>query len=256
MKALQRWLLYNVVEKWPVHDAAFGYRTGRSIRDNASSHSTSSYLLRMDLKNFFPSIRARDISAFLGERPPGTEDWDERDYTLFKNITCRYEALTIGSPTSPALSNAICFQLDSRISGLATETSVTYTRYADDLFFSTDVPNVLVQLPERIASILRNLECPLDLTINSVKTRHSSKSGRRQVTGLVLTSDGRVSLGRQRRRFIRRQIHRIDDLSECERLHLAGLIAFAIDIEPDLLNALILKYGMNRVLRAQQKDIG
>ena len=68
---------------------------------------------------------------------------------------------------------------------------VKYTRYADDLFFSTREPNVLKQIEKEVNSIVSNLSVPAKLTVNSKKTRHSSKKGARHVTGIVLGSDGR-----------------------------------------------------------------
>ncbi len=252
LKAIQRWLLYNFIVDWPVHDAVYGYRRGRSIRDNAQCHADSAYLLRMDITEFFPSITKDDIMAFLQECPPRTESWEHQDKELFQAITCRHGSLTIGAPTSPALSNALCYHLDSQVAGLSTELGVTFTRYADDLFFSSSEPHILRTVPERIALILNGIPYPRDLKINNKKTRHSSKKGRRQVTGLVLTSDGSVSLGRQRKRFVRGQVHKIDELSDTDREHLSGLLAFATDIEPDFLNALVLKYGTAKVSRAKR----
>jgi RNA-directed DNA polymerase len=129
---------------------------------------------------------------------------------------------------------------------------ITYTRWADDLFFSTIYPDILKDYPEKTESILKALAFPSSLELNRSKIRHSSKKGRRQVTGLVITSDKRVAIGRHRKRFIRRQLHRFAALTEPEREELAGLLAFAIDIEPDFLNALIIKYGRDLLQRARQ----
>ena len=153
----------------------------------------------------------------------------------------------MGAPTSPALSNAICFELDAQLTALAEELNATYTRYADDLFFSTNHRDVLGQVEARVSDILGALECPAGLRLREDKTRHSSRKGRRRVTGLILGSDGHVHLGRSRKRFIRRQIHRWDDLTPLERRQLAGLIAFAISIDADFANALILKYGREAI---------
>ena len=122
-------------------------------------------------------------------------NWGVEDRTLFAQIVCRFGRLTIGAPTSPALSNALCFALDSQLAALSLELGVTYTRYADDLFFSTTQRDVLGHLQGATAEILRALDCPAGLQLHEDKTRHSSKRGRRQVTGLVLGSDGQIHLG-------------------------------------------------------------
>jgi RNA-directed DNA polymerase len=250
LKAIQRWLLHNLIERWRVHDAAFAYRMGYSIAGHAACHASSNYLLRLDLVDFFPSITADDVTKYVSRLPSGTEDWGTSDLDLFISLVCRYKRLSIGAPTSPALSNALCFDLDMKLAQLADRSDVTYTRYADDLFFSSHKPNVLGQFPGLVKGVLADIEFPSNLRLNEDKTRHSSRKRRRQVTGIVLTSDKRASLGRARKRFIRHQIHRFDTLTSDERETLMGLIAFAMSIEPDLIDQLILKYGSDRVIAA------
>jgi RNA-directed DNA polymerase len=243
LKAIQRWLLGNIIATWPVHDAAYAYRLGKNIRHHAHRHVASRYLLRMDILEFFPSITADDLRVFLDSDHATHRDWGESDRELFIQLVCRFEELAIGAPSSPGLSNAVCFDLDVRLTALAQEVGATYTRYADDLFFSTNEPNILRAVPGRVTTIFGDLACPSELELRNDKTRHSSKRGRRQVTGLVLSSDGTVSVGRSRKRFIRHQIHRLATLDQSEREQLAGLIAFAVSIEPDFMNALVMKYG-------------
>jgi RNA-directed DNA polymerase len=251
LKALQRWLLRNIVSKWPVHPAAFAYRKGIGIKGNASMHVKSRYLLRMDFEDFFPSITAKDIDFYLKSKPPETQDWKAEDRRLFMQLVCRKECLTIGAPTSPALSNALCHELDCRLSAKSEAEGVVYTRYADDLFFSTTRRDSLASFPQTVTAEVSAIKCPGNLKVNPRKTRHASKKGRRQVTGLVLSSDGRIALGRSRKRYIRRQVHRLDQLTTKERSNLAGLIAHAMSIEPDIINSLILKFGPDRVEKAR-----
>ena len=178
LKALQRWLLSNVIEGWPTHKAAMAYCKGKSIWDNAVLHQTSKYLLRLDLSDFFPSISAEDIHKYLESL---SSEWPRDDQHLFCQLVCREDRLTIGAPSSPALSNVLCFDLDTRLDSLAHTNAVTYTRYADDLFFSASKPNVLSTFPPEVKKILERLEMPANLRLNSRKTRHSSKKGRRLV---------------------------------------------------------------------------
>lgn len=252
LKALQRWLLKRLIGEWPVHACAIAYRKGYSIRDNADPHRTSRFLLRVDIQDFFPSITREDIHQFLWmTRPHGTEGWDDQDRDLFLHIVCRRERLTIGAPSSPALSNAVCLALDTRLAAVAADANVRYTRYADDLYFSTLRPEVLGLLADRVQEVVESIPVPGGLRINHAKTWHSSKKGRRVVTGLILGSDGRISLGRSRKRLIRSQVYRYAESSPEGRAGLAGLLAFAKSIEPDFINALVLKYGVDRVRAAQ-----
>ena len=251
LKALQRWLLFNVIEQWPVHEAATAYRRGFGIKDNAARHVESRYLLRMDLSDFFPSLTSSDIRNYIALNRATLSDWDTLDTDFLVRIVCRYDTLTIGSPTSPALSNALCFNLDAQLEVLANQEQLTYTRYADDLFFSTTHPNVLWGFPDKVEETIQALKLPSGLRINHSKTRHSSKRGRRRVTGITLGSDGTISVGRSIKRFIRRQVYRYNILSREEKAELAGLIAFAQDIDRDIINSLILKYGLELIEKAR-----
>jgi len=257
LKALQRWLLTNVLEQLPLHGAAMAYRHGVSILDNAKRHAASRYLLRMDLKNFFPSINVADIGRYIAERSHLFKTWSTQDIDLFCNLVCRNGALTIGAPTSPALSNAICFDMDVALDTLSSHAGVTYSRYADDLFFSTIAKDVLGDFQDHVASAVTSLKYPANLNINAAKTRHSSKRGARRVTGIVLGSDGKPYLGRTLKRRIRALIFKFDTLDDAAKSTLAGLIAYAIGLDPAFLNRLVLKYGLPRVREARaQAGVG
>jgi RNA-directed DNA polymerase len=252
LKALQRWLLTNVIERLPIHDAAMGYRIGRSTIDNARRHIGSNYLLRLDFSNFFESIRSTDLRAYIADRAHLFPGWLSSDIEFFCSIVCRNATLTIGAPTSPALSNVVCFDLDQAIQNYCQVRDIGYTRYADDLFFSTRTPNVLNNLEGEVSRICRDLRFPVSLRLNPSKVRHSSKRGARRVTGVVLGSDGRAYVGRRLKRKIRAQIHHLERLSPTERSSLAGLIAYVIGNDPGFMNSLINKYGLERVREARQ----
>ena len=253
LKALQRFLSRNIFKTLRVHGAATAYERGSTISHNAEVHAGSRFLLRMDFSNFFPSIRAEDVRAFLDQhRGQLGDDWSDSDTQTATNLCCRFGALTIGAVTSPFLSNRICLALDERIHGECQQTGVTYSRYADDLFFSTRRPGVLSEIESRVHRIVDEIGCPGALAINRKKTRHLSKKRKRVVTGLVLTSDGRVSIGRPLKRRIRGAIHRLDSLSEEESGWLRGIVAHTYGVEPEFVSRLYVKFGsetLDRVLR-------
>lgn len=247
LKAFQRWLLRNVIAGLPVHPAAAAYRRNQSIFDNAAKHASSRYLLRMDFLNFFHSITSADIGRFIAERPRLFSGWTSRDIDVFSQLVCRAGALTIGAPTSPAISNALCFDLDSELERLSGHFDVTYTRYADDLFFSASQPGILREVEDSVADLVKSLSLPANLILNTRKTRHSSKRGARRVTGIVLGSDGRPYIGRSLKRRIRGLIHRFQTLDDATKAQLAGLLAYAIGFDADFSNSLIKKYGASRM---------
>tara|TARA_R110000868_G_scaffold141226_3_gene357521 strand:+ start:1711 stop:2448 length:738 start_codon:yes stop_codon:yes gene_type:complete len=115
------------------HDAVYGYRLGRNIRENAAAHAGHEALLTVDLRDFFPSI-SRDRIAQLFEML-GIEA--EVADLLARFVTIG-GGLPLGLPTSPVLSNAVALPLDLACEALAKTTDATYTRYADDLTFSSD----------------------------------------------------------------------------------------------------------------------
>jgi len=251
LKAIQRWLVRRVIARFPVHPAAMAYRRGYNTLKNAREHAKGRYLLRADLSDFFHSITAKDIEAFFIASPDLFVGWTLDDCRSFCDLICRDGRLTIGAPTSPAISNAICMELDNRLSALATGRSMTYTRYADDLFFSSMIPGTLSALEPQIAGVLRRLPYPQGLALNAEKTRHASRRGRRKVTGLTLGSDGEVYVGRSHKRRVRALVHRYERLDPDARASLAGLIAYMIGVDPDFLNALVLKYGHERITLAR-----
>jgi retron-type reverse transcriptase len=136
------------------------------------------------------------------------------------------------------------YDLDVSIAELCSGKSVVYSRYADDMAFSTNVPGVLTVIPDLLRSKLRTLEYPR-LSLNENKTVFTSKKSRRTVTGLVLANQGYVSLGRDRKRNIRAMMAYFRDgkLPDYELQRLAGLISFANDVEPDFVARLRSHYG-------------
>lgn len=251
LKAMQRWLLSYILSGLPIHPAAMAYRKKKSIFDNAGLHAGSQYLLRMDCKDFFHSITDDDLKMLIANRPGTFSGWSPYETDLFCKLVCKCGRLTIGAPTSPMLSNAVCYDMDTQLSEISNKLEVTYSRYADDLFFSTKLPNVLFALESTVISTIANLTLPRNLAINPSKTRHSSRGRTRRVTGITLGSDGKPYIGRALKRTIRAMIHRVDALDAKGRSSLAGLIAYAGGFDPDFVNSLITKYGHGTVAKAR-----
>jgi RNA-directed DNA polymerase len=250
LKSIQKWLLRNVIGKLPMHPAAQAYQPGSTILQNASAHIESRFLLRMDFVDFFPSLTADDIRLYAGRMKANFAGWTTVDVDMLAKLVCRDGRLTIGAPTSPSLSNALCYFLDEALTSLSVKNGCVYTRYADDLFFSTTLPNVLKKVAEEVRDIAESIDLPEGLHINATKTRNSSKRGARRVTGITLGSDGKAYVPRKYKRLIRSLIHRLSSLDPVARVRLSGLIAFVIGLEPQTLNRLITKYGHATVTSA------
>ena len=248
LKLVQRWLLRNVLISLPVHPAATAYQQNSTIKRNAEVHAASNYLLRVDFQDFFPSLRGADVlNVLIANRDRlANQSVSDLDIDFIKRIVCRFDALTIGAPTSPLISNAIMFDFDATWRRNAEAIGVTYTRYADDLYFSTTEPNVLSPLLKKLREHLKGISQP-KLQINEAKTGFSSRKWRRLATGLVLTHDRKVSLGRHKKRMIKAQVFRLTrhELKAVQLASLRGWISYASSVEPDFVARLQRKYALD-----------
>ena len=252
VKLFQKFIVENVLNDLPVHGVAMAYRKGRSIRQNSQFHIASNYLLKMDFEDFFPSLGANDLMRHISKYMPG--ELEEEDLRVVGKVCFwkppREEALrlSIGGPSSPMISNTLMFDFDDYVASLCAQRKVKYTRYADDLTFSTREAGQLAAIEASVYAAVERIAYP-SLQINRNKTVHMSKRHHRRVTGLVLSSEGNISLGRERKRNIRAMVYRAlrDELDASTKDKLRGLLAFAWDVEPDFVDRLKQKFGAERV---------
>lgn len=250
VKYIQRYLIEYVLKSLPVHPAATAYRPGLSIKDHALPHANARYLLKLDFEDFFPSITATSLARRL-EMDSGLE---EQEVAIVVRLLCRYDSaserlrLSIGAPSSPYISNYFMFEFDKAVSEFCGANSVCYTRYADDLAFSTSVPKRLDAVQAHVLKTLDEMAC-LGLRLNTKKTVNVSKKNRRTLVGLTLSNEGCVSVGRDAKRGIRSQLHRASkgDLTLEEFQRLKGQLAFMLAVDPEFVMALCRKHGVARI---------
>jgi retron-type reverse transcriptase len=247
VKALQTSAVEELHGLLPVHHAAQAYVKNGGIRKNASIHVSNSYLLKLDFKNFFPSIHPEDFQTHLAKYAANVflaDEVSQLSRLLFwrPRGTESYR-LSIGAPSSPFISNTLMYEIDAQLTDACAAEGIKYSRYADDLAFSSNVAHALDALADSVRSILRTAAYPR-LRLNRQKTVFASRRGRRVITGVVLSSTGTVSLGRERKRTIRAMAHKqkIGQLSELDQLKLRGFLAFANDIEPAFAEGIRSKY--------------
>lgn len=203
---IQRWILANVLTGLDLHPSAFAYRFGISVKDCAEQHIGARWLLKMDLHNFFGAIgesrvyrQLRNIGypallAFEMARictrvvPPSTNrDWLEgrgvEPYGFPYPGT-----LPQGAPTSGALANAVAFRLDERLTDIAERSSLVYTRYSDDLTFSSPSPFNRASVPRLIAEVEGAITLER-FAAHRRKTRLIPPGARKVVLGLMLTDN-------------------------------------------------------------------
>lgn len=254
LKFLQRWLVDHVFTCLPIHAAATAYKDGASVRKNAAIHVKNSYLLKLDFENFFHSIKKGDVERLVQvNRDKVPLEFDDRDVSLISKIVTRYDALVIGAPSSPMISNQVMYEFDGIVYQYCVERGVAYSRYADDLCFSTRQPNVLFEVHEMVKSLISDLAYP-KLSLNQKKTSHSSKKRKRLVTGVSLTSDDKISLGRDKKRMVRSLVHRfsVGQIELEERCYLAGYLSYAKSVEPIFIERLVTKFGQGIVAAAMK----
>lgn len=207
LKAVQHILLHQLLDKVPMHEAAHGFRKGRSIRSFAEPHVGRDCVLRADLADFFPSIRFGRVAAIFRTSgyPPAVAKLLAgicchsappqlvREAKLPLRLAAVWQSphLPQGAPTSPALSNAIAYRLDRRLAAFAEAAGARYTRYADDLAFSGDegLQRGARRFLDRVAEIV------LDegFSLNYRKTRVMPACARQRIAGVVVNEKTNTS---------------------------------------------------------------
>jgi hypothetical protein len=222
LKAAQHWVLRNIAEKLPVHGAAHGFLPGRSTFSNAAAHTGARVVVKMDLKDFFPTVtlaRVKGVFRKAGyreqvatllallctESPREVVELEGQTYYVSLGPRC----LPQGAPTSPALTNTLCLRLDRRVSGLARRLGWRYTRYADDLTFSLPAGHKGKPRLGALVGLVRRIVEAEGFRINPEKTRVHRRGGRQQVTGLVVNGAGTPRVPRALRRQLRAAAHNL-----------------------------------------------
>jgi retron-type reverse transcriptase len=218
LKAIQRTILREMLRVLPTHEAAHGFVPGRSIMTNAAPHVGAALVVKLDLRDFFPSVHYRRVVGLFEQL-----GYREDVAALLAGLTthCRLlpdgrpawpGVLPQGAPTSPVIANLVCRRLDARLTGLSTSVGAVYTRYADDLTFSFPAP------PSRgIGRFFWWVEaiCQQEgFSENVSKRRILRPSNQQRITGIVVNDGLSVPL-EERRRFRA-------TLANCERDGLAS----------------------------------
>lgn len=204
LKGLQSWILVNILERLNVSNSCKGFERGSSTFHNAEPHRSANALLTIDLKDFFTTVTQKQVFNIFK-----SIGYNNLISVIFSNICTYNEALPQGSPCSPKLANLAAWKLDVRIQGYVGKRGVNYTRYADDLSFSSLTPLKVVHIIPMIKKIIEEEK----FKINPSKTRIAGLSRAKVVTGLVL-SDQSIGIGKNNYKTLRAMIHRLTFSSE------------------------------------------
>lgn len=235
LKVLQRWVLQNILYRVRVSQYSIGFAKngqGSPLVQCAERHKNNLYILKMDLKDFFPSVkRGRVYNQFL------QLGYNTYASNLLANICTLHGSLPQGAVTSPYLANLVCYKMDTRIAGYCNKRDITYTRYADDLMFSCDNRDAL----RNIFGMIKRIVEDEGFVINEKKTRFLTPKVHKEIIG-VTVNDGVVKAPKEMKRMVRAMIHFeivSGDYSDNDKLR--GYIAYIDSIEKNY-RTKIIKY--------------
>lgn len=230
---VQRWINESILVKKRLPNCVTGFRNGYSILDNARMHCGRRELMKIDIKDFFPSISFRRVmDVYLDFGYP-------QNVAFFLSRLCTLDdQLPQGAATSPALSNIICERLDKRLYSLCRKQRLRYTRYADDITISGK------QIPEGVAKLFLEIIAAEGFVINEDKLRFLREGEKKVVTGLDITS-GVPRVTRSFRRDLQKDVYFVWSAGLSTHVarrrlfapnyiaHLEGRVRFWESVEPD-----------------------
>ena len=222
LKGIQRWILDNLLASMPLPECVIGFRKNRDIKRNADMHKDYKYIMCFDIKDFFPSIQYQQIKEVFDPI------CDNDCAAILAKINSFQNQLPQGAVCSPAISNLVFAPVDNTIEFLCSQKRIQYTRYADDLTFSTNNRDRLVSVENEMRKVITGS----GFRINDAKTRFMSGRGPMIITGITV-NNRKLSVGNARKKrlraqlnnYIRNEIH--DDENE-----IMGMISFIRHIEP------------------------
>ena len=212
LKTVQRIILQDFLNRIPLHNAAHGFCRKRNPVTFTAGHVGQACCLRMDLKDFFPSISGGRVRGMFGAfgMPPEVARCLAALTTTQTHLNIieprqpagnrgQFSAsrlylpahLPQGAPTSPAIANIMAYRLDARLSGLAAAANVHYTRYADDLLFSGD--RLFGRQAKTFATTVGAIVLEQGFQINHHKTKIQFASQRQTATGIVLNQHPNIN---------------------------------------------------------------
>jgi RNA-directed DNA polymerase len=217
LKYLQRRLLPLLNQLYEVRNPVHGFVADWSVRTNALAHLRKRFVLNLDLKDFFPPITEKRIVGVLG-----SFGIDSGVAAVIGHLCCVSGQLPQGAPTSPVLSNMICFRLDRQLLAFAKGARCIYTRYADDITFSSHQPMTALFegplpaaghfAPDLLTSAFLTIVAANGFTINPVKAHYADRHSRRMVTGLKVNE--LLNVDRLYVRNVRAALHSIETIGE------------------------------------------
>ncbi len=223
LRAVQQWILRNILDRLQTTPSSFGFERGSNLRLHALEHVGARAVLTLDIENFFPSISIARVTQVFR-----TAGYVSSGASILAHLCTCDGFLPQGAPSSPRLANLACFRVDRRLSKFAEAKGIVYSRYADDMSFSSSSALVLARARPFITHIVRDS----GFRLNNAKTRLIGPQGRKTVTGLVLRQET-VGIGRSRLRELRAHIqHAHVERNSASMSTIQGWLDYVSDADP------------------------
>lgn len=242
LKALQGWVLRNILDKLSSSPFSIGFEKNQSILNNATPHIGANFILNIDLENFFPSLSAKKVFGVFHSL-----GYNRTISSSLTKICCYKNLLPQGASSSPKLANLICSKLDYRIQGYAGSRGLIYTRYADDLTLSAQSMKKVLKAKDFLFSIIPTE----NLVVNTKKTCISGPRSQKKVTGLVISQE-KAGIGRLKYKELRAKIHHLFSGRSNDIEHVRGWLSFVLSVDTKSYRRLFVyigklekKYGWN-----------
>ncbi|EPH0779131.1 reverse transcriptase family protein [Pseudomonas aeruginosa] len=228
---VQKSILTNVLADIPVSEYAFAYVSGRNAILHAKIHRESPELLKLDINRFFPSITRQMVFEALQSHGLSSK------VSYFLSWLCTHKnELPQGACTSPVLSNIVFSTMDFRLSRLASEVGLSYSRYADDMAFSGGY------VPRNLSRSISKILLEGGFYLNESKTQLKLAGSKKILVGVSI-STGCLKAPKEFKRKLRAQIYELEkhsgNLSEVNDFdpliyeRVLGRINYLLQIEPD-----------------------
>lgn len=201
LKAIQAWILRNILDQLSASNNATAYKRGTTLLNNVVPHESNRYFFCVDIEDFFPSVTIGKIFRVFK-----VVGYSPRISLLLASLCSSGKGLPQGGVTSPALSNLTSSLMDKRLSGLCARHNVNYTRYADDMTFSSNNPKILVRVSGTIVKIIQSQ----GYYINQKKLKFLGPHNSCKITGLVKNSSTpKFGIGNHKKKRMRAVMHSI-----------------------------------------------
>ena len=183
LKTVQRKILKTILHRVPLNKYAEGFRKNRSILTNATHHVNKKVIVKLDIKDFFPSIDSNRVFGMYLQL-----GYPRQVAQLLTDLSTVQKKLPTGAPTSPTIANIISRRLDKRFVRLGLKTDFTYSRYADDITISCDTDNILKMIP-----FFKEIIQDEGFAVNEGKIRILRSGSRQSVTGVVVNEKPNIT---------------------------------------------------------------